>query len=380
VSKPLSLRFVLQHYFPYGGQQRDFVKIANTALSRGHRVQALVQTWEGDIPDGIEVVRLSVSGHSNHRRLKNFGDAVQRYRNAYPVDVQIGFMRMAGLDVYFAADPCYRARSLRRYGYWLRLLPRFRVLSAMEAAVFSAQSTTHVLALTTTEVQIYQQVYGTADARFTLLSPGVTDDFQLPTETERETLRQQYGLKPDAVLLLMVGSHFQTKGVDRSLRALAHLAATDRSRCQLAIAGAGNPGRMVSLAQKLGIADSVVFLGGRSDVAQWMQAADLLLQPSRTELAGMTIVEALSCQLPVIASGECGYASHIRQSGAGRALATPFTQSSFAEALQHGLDPAKRQAWRTAAAHYSNAHSLRGLATAAIAVIERLGSERRAER
>lgn len=81
---PRSLAFALLDYFPYGGQQRDFLKIAQAALEHGHRVRALVHTWEGEVPDGIEVVKLAATGRSNHRKLQRFAAAVQEYRNRQP--------------------------------------------------------------------------------------------------------------------------------------------------------------------------------------------------------------------------------------------------------------------------------------------------------
>jgi UDP-glucose:(heptosyl)LPS alpha-1,3-glucosyltransferase len=370
---------VLLDCFPYGGLQRDFLKIATAAVAEGHQVRALVHSWNGDIPAGIDVVRLPAAGLSNHRRLQRFSENVLAWRQTHAVDVLIGFIRMRGLDVYFAADPCYRARALRHRGFLVRLLPRFRILSDMEAAVFSPQSKTRILALTEGEVETYRRCYRTPPQRFTLLPPGVDDAFRSPTPAERGSFRQQFKLATDSTLMLMIGSHFRTKGVDRSMRAFAQLPAAERANCRLWVAGAGKPDAMRALAKSLGIAANVQFLGGRDDVPQLMQAADILLQPSRTELAGMAIVEALSCDLPVIASGECGYAGHVKRSGAGVALTVPFKQDNFNRTLRNALDANVRRQWRCEAAHYSEQGRLRGMARQALRVIEACGLTRERE-
>lgn len=372
---PRSLAFALLDYFPYGGQQRDFLKIAQAALEHGHRVRALVHTWEGEVPDGIEVVKLAATGRSNHRKLQRFAAAVQEYRNRQPIDVLIGFVKLPGLDLYFAADPCYLSRALAKRGPWVRLLPRFRVLSALERSVFTPTSRTRLLVLTEAIQREYQLVYGTPGERFIRLPPGVENIFRPVTEAEREAIRTRLGLERQHLLYLMVGSHFRTKGVDRSLRALAALPPEARQQARLWIAGSGRQEEMGQVAASLGLASQVRFLGGRADVAELMRAADVLLQPSRTELAGMTIVEALSCELPVIASGECGYAFHVHRSGGGIALEVPFRQMDFEAALVASLEAGRRLGWRRGAGDYAATTDLQGLATTALRVIEALGPE-----
>jgi len=65
------------------------------------------------------------------------------------------------------------------------------------------------------------------------------------------------------------------------------------------------------LAGRLGIEDSVVFLGARSQeaVAQWMNRAHCLCLPSRSEGMPNVVLEALACGLPVVATeaGETPY-------------------------------------------------------------------------
>lgn len=372
---PRSLAFALLDYFPYGGQQRDFLKIAQAALEHGHRIRALVHTWEGEVPDGIEVVKLAATGRSNHRKLQQFAAAVQSYRTRQPIDVLIGFVKLPGLDLYFAADPCYLSRALAKRGPWVRLLPRFRVLSVLERSVFAPTSRTRLLVLTEAIQREYQLVYGTPSERFIRLPPGVEAIFRPVAEVEREAIRTRLGLERQHLLYLMVGSHFRTKGVDRSLQALAALPPEARQHGRLWIAGTGRQEEMGQVAASLGLASQVRFLGGRADVAELMRAADVLLQPSRTELAGMTIVEALSSELPVIASGECGYAFHVHRSGGGIALEVPFRQMDFEAALVASLEAGRRLGWRRGAGDYAATTDLQGLATTALRVIEALGPE-----
>lgn len=42
--------FCLYKYFPFGGLQRDFMRIAQTVAARGHHVRVYTQSWERRMP------------------------------------------------------------------------------------------------------------------------------------------------------------------------------------------------------------------------------------------------------------------------------------------------------------------------------------------
>ncbi len=42
--------FCLYKYFPFGGLQRDFMRIAQTVAARGQQVRVYTQSWEGECP------------------------------------------------------------------------------------------------------------------------------------------------------------------------------------------------------------------------------------------------------------------------------------------------------------------------------------------
>lgn len=51
-----------------------------------------------------------------------------------------------------------------------------------------------------------------------------------------------------------------------------------------------------------GFGDSVEFVGEQLDLVSWLSAADLLLLPSAQESFGMAALEAMACEVPVVAS------------------------------------------------------------------------------
>jgi len=102
-----------------------------------------------------------------------------------------------------------------------------------------------------------------------------------------------------------------------------------------------------ALAARLGVADSVVFVGKQpqSQVREYLSVADLLLLPSQSESFGLTALEAMACEVPVIATrvggipevvedGGCGYLFEIGDvDGMGEAALRVLTEDGERERL-----------------------------------------------
>jgi hypothetical protein len=72
----MQIAFCLYKYFPYGGLQRDFLRIALACQARGHVIRVYTLEWRGDIPDGFEVLRVPVRALTNPRRYAKFSSWV----------------------------------------------------------------------------------------------------------------------------------------------------------------------------------------------------------------------------------------------------------------------------------------------------------------
>lgn len=118
-----------------------------------------------------------------------------------------------------------------------------------------------------------------------------------------EAVRRRYGL--EGPFLLSVGSLEPGKNRERLLQAFARLRARGLDYA-LAIAGqrAWRYEGEAPLAQRLGLADAVRFLGyvPPADLPALYSAADLFVFPSLYEGFGLPALEALACGTPVVAS------------------------------------------------------------------------------
>jgi UDP-glucose:(heptosyl)LPS alpha-1,3-glucosyltransferase len=355
-----TIAFCLFKYFPYGGLQRDFLRIALETQTRGFNIKIYTLEWEGDIPAGFEVIVVPVSAVTNHSRYRKYHAWVCSDLEKCAVERLVGFNKMPGLDVYYAADSCYEDKAQHQRSWAYRRTPRYELFSEFEESVFSRDSKTEVLMISSVQVPLFQRYYGTRNERIHLLSPGIARDRIAPANRVdiREDFRREMDLDDDEILLLMIGSGFITKGLDRILIAMSALPQAILDRTRLIAIGQDNPGAFSRMALKLGLAGQVTILKGRDDVPRFLMGADLLVHPAYVENTGTVLLEAIVAGLPVIATDICGYAPYIEQADAGRLIPSPFQQETFNAMLESMMTKLEYSDW-----------SANGIAFAAVADI-----------
>ncbi|MCH2189834.1 MAG: hypothetical protein MK188_02780 [Gammaproteobacteria bacterium] len=189
------------------------LRIANECIQRGHKATVYTGSWEGDVPDGVEVIIIKHFGLTNHTRAHSFHRKLRKQLETMSFDVVVGFNKIPGMDIYYCGDYCYVGRSFLRHSWFYRFTPRFLYFSNFERGVFDASSKTNILSLSDRERLIYQQYYLTQDSRFLCLPPTLekarwANLDKLPT---RASLRTSLGIKEDQNLVLLIGSGFQLK-------------------------------------------------------------------------------------------------------------------------------------------------------------------------
>jgi UDP-glucose:(heptosyl)LPS alpha-1,3-glucosyltransferase len=374
----MKVAFCLFNYFPFGGLQRDFYRIATACQQLGHEVHIYTMAWQGDALPGAVTHLIKAKGWQNHTRISSFIQQVSRKLAAEPPALVVGFNKMPGLHVYYAADVCYQDRMMGKGRSLDRWLPRYQRYISFEKAVFERGADTQILLIAPKQQQAYSRYYGTEPERFHLLPPGISRDRMAPPDAAqiREQVRGQHQLRAGDHLLLMVGSGFKTKGLDRAIRGIAALPDALRHSVKLFVIGQDHPGSFQKLAHQLRVADRIQFLGGRSDVRDFMLAADLLVHPAYHENTGTVLLEALTAGLPVLTAATCGYAGYVSEANAGVVLPEPFNQSEYNATLQHILLDQQRSVWRENALAFSKHADIYSLPDKAAHLIHHLGQQR----
>ncbi len=365
----MKLAFCLFKYFPYGGLQRDFVRIASACHARGHEIHVYTASMQGELPANFIVHTLKVDGWQNHTRNAAFAKAAISAIQKESFDLTIGFNKMPGLDVYYAADICQAAKIHQSRPPFYRLLPRYRAQIAMEEAVFARGNKTQILLIAEQQRIEFMRFYGTEPERFNLLPPGIQKDRLAPANASsiRQDKRRELGLTSDAMVLLMVGSGFKTKGLDRAIKALTALPESAR----LLVVGQDNAEPFIKLAEECKVSSRVRFLGGRDDVSSLLLAADILVHPAYHENTGTVLLEAACAGLPVVTVDQCGYAHYLKTAKAGIVLPAPFSTSDFNAALVQLFDAKQRAVYQENAHRFAKTADIYSLPERAADVIER---------
>jgi glycosyltransferase involved in cell wall biosynthesis len=148
---------------------------------------------------------------------------------------------------------------------------------------------------------------------------------------EGAAVRRELGLAPDDLVVAMVSALRPEKGHDVALAAVGAL----RERfpnLRLLIVGAGDlEGELSAAAQAS--AGTVVMAGLRSDVMRVLDAADVLLHPSRADAYPTTLLEAMAASVPVLASAVGGIPEIVTAGETGVLVSAPPQAAEVARAL-----------------------------------------------
>jgi N-acetyl-alpha-D-glucosaminyl L-malate synthase BshA len=142
-------------------------------------------------------------------------------------------------------------------------------------------------------------------------------------------------------LLLHVSNLRPVKRLDAVVDVFTRVRA--QRRVKLVIVGDGpERSRTVQLAAEAGLTDHLEILGEQDDVRALLSSADVFLLPSAQESFGLAALEAMACELPVIASRVGGLPEVIDDGVTGFLFAPEDTAGMATAAVALLDDPARR--------------------------------------
>lgn len=117
--------------------------------------------------------------------------------------------------------------------------------------------------------------------------------------------------------ILYVGQLIDLKGVDLLLKAFQQIRSQFNVRLRLVYHNAMLEQKFKQMAQDLGIAQHVDFVGilGSTELAREYYEADLFVLPSLAECLPSVVTESLLCGTPAVAAGVCGVPEQLDQYG-----------------------------------------------------------------
>lgn len=180
-------------------------------------------------------------------------------------------------------DPRYRNRSRIRFVY-----DRFdRVLAVSDAVRSSLVEG------------------GVTPDRVETLRLGLIGDYARD-DAERLRLRELFSIPPSAVVVACIAFAASVKGVDILLQAVKSVLESHPDIYLLLVGVGPSDTGLVALASELDIANRVVWAGVVDDAWRLLAAADVYVQPSRSEGLPFSVMEAMAMGIPVVATNVGG--------------------------------------------------------------------------
>lgn len=129
----------------------------------------------------------------------------------------------------------------------------------------------------------------------------------------RNAYREELSIPQDATVLIYCAELSRNKNQVFLLHVLAELLRQETG-FYLILAGTDHSaGRCLSVAESLGVSQNVRFLGWRDDIVQLYAMSDICTASSIREGLGLNLIEAMVCEVPVVATSNSGHRAVITQ-------------------------------------------------------------------
>ncbi|MBM3778208.1 MAG: N-acetyl-alpha-D-glucosaminyl L-malate synthase BshA [Acidimicrobiia bacterium] len=173
-------------------------------------------------------------------------------------------------------------------------------------------------------------------------------DCSLHRRLDLPDLRRRFAGDAGTKLIVHVSNYRPVKRIDLVMEVFARIRRAMPAR--LLLVGDGpDLGVAYRLGRELGIASFVDVLGAQEEVVPLLSIADLFLLPSEQESFGLAALEAMACQVPVVASRVGGLPEVVEDGVTGRLLPAGDVEGMAASAVELLSDPDRHRAVAQAA-------------------------------
>lgn len=204
---------------------------------------------------------------------------------------------------------------------------------ALPADTFTNTLSTHIVAVSESTREFLVNHERVARDRVTAIHNGIDTDAYQPRPDLRRASREKWGLPADAFIVGGIGRLTYQKNFELFLNIAAQI-----QNAFFVIGGTGeDEAALRAQVARLGFGERVKFLGYVGDMPSLWPALDCLLLTSRYEGLPITILEAMACGVPIVASNLDGMREILRD-GENASLLPPGEVEPFVNAVRDLID------------------------------------------
>lgn len=128
-----------------------------------------------------------------------------------------------------------------------------------------------------------------------------------PSDIEWAAQRRELGIEPGDYVLCYVAEIIDNKNQMMLVRAFEIIKKTIPNAKLMLIGPEHDSGELHRFVDSKGLQKKILFLGWRSDVPQLLHLSDVYVASSKSEGLGLNLIEAMACDVPVVATRNRGH-------------------------------------------------------------------------
>jgi glycosyltransferase involved in cell wall biosynthesis len=320
----------------FGGTETTLFQLATRLRAKGHQVSVLSLKPIGRIGkrlehQGIEIYSLNMS---EEVKIKDFVFGIwklTRWLRLQRFDLVHSFLPrsniMSRVSNRFSGSKSAHLSSERAIG-----LERSKFI--VIANRLTARWTDCFIAVSPAVRDVLIQRERISTRKIRVVFNGI--DLETLDSSLSKDVRGGLNIVPQRPMICSVGRLHQEKGHIYLIRALAHLCLEWPDLCVVIVGEGAEAERLYREAIRLGVDNNVLFLGYRADAIDIIRASDIFVLPSLEEGLPVTILEAMACSRPIVASDVGGLPSTVISEQTGL-LVPPKDVAALSHAIERLL-------------------------------------------
>ena len=357
---PRRVCLMTETFYPViGGGETQALGLSEDLVRAGHSVIVLTRRSEAaqrraEMMSGFEVRRLGPSGTGQLKKWAMLPGAVSflvARRRDYDVILVSGF-RVLGIAACLAAGllrkKCvlkadnsgemsgeYFSHGIGHLGLGWARRPIGRLVTLRNALLKRCDRFVSL----SNDMRAELLAHGVAGSRIVTIPNGYDPGRFRPVASleERRRLRERLGLPPNDRLVIFTGRLLRSKGVPLLIDVWREMSSRLSDASLLIVGSGGN--LMGSCEQEIrDLVDSgrpglrIILTGAVRNVEDYLRASDVFVFPTENEAFGISLVEAMACGLPCLATAVGGI-NDVIQDGVNGLLIEPRNASELADGL-----------------------------------------------
>jgi glycosyltransferase involved in cell wall biosynthesis len=295
-----------------GGIETYYWEVSSVLHSMGHSIEIITGCGNYIKYDDIPIKQFQYTSRENildlGNRFKKFGERVSFFKNSYK------YLKKQRYDFFLIHKPLdfFIAYFIKKHDHKVKII---FISGGEDFYGFDKFFSKYIDFMVSVSIDNAKKIEARYKRHVSVIPNGVDIEKFKKDVTIKDTYKSKFNFK-NKKILISIGRVVGWKGFQMVIDMLE----TEESFYYI-LAGDGEYlDNLKKLAKGKNVADRVLFLGSveHSDLPNYLNIADIFIQPSiGHEAFGITIIEAMACGLPVVASRNGGIVDIVVEGGNG---------------------------------------------------------------